>query len=72
VIGTAVDVWRVIEAYKDFDEDLDRMVAETDLSERELRTALAYYERFPKEVDELIALDRRPLEELRRSIRTLP
>ncbi|MGH3993291.1 MAG: hypothetical protein ACRDSN_12630, partial [Pseudonocardiaceae bacterium] len=29
VIGTALDVWQIIEAYKDFDEDFDRMVAET-------------------------------------------
>jgi hypothetical protein len=65
LIGTSLDIWQVVEAYKDFDEDFERAVAETDLTERELRTALSYYERFPQEIDEFIALDRRPLAELR-------
>jgi uncharacterized protein (DUF433 family) len=65
LIGTALDVWQIIEAYKDFDEHFDRTVAETDLTERELRTALAYYQRFPEEIDGFIALNRRPLQELR-------
>ena len=64
LIGTSLDVWQVIEAYQDFASDSDRLVAETDVSERELRTALSYYERFPEEVDSFIALNRRPLAEL--------
>lgn len=64
LIGTALDVWQVVEAYKDFDEDFDRTIAETDLTERALRTALGYHRRFPEEIDELIAMDRRSLEEL--------
>jgi hypothetical protein len=58
LIGTDLDVWQVIAAYKDFDESFDRAIAETDLAERELRTALRYYERFPQEIDDFIALDR--------------
>ncbi len=65
LIGTSLDVWQVIEAYQDFENSFERMIAETDLTERELRTALSYYERFPQDVDDLIALDRRPLAELR-------
>jgi uncharacterized protein (DUF433 family) len=65
LIGTGLDVWQVVEAYKDFGESFDRTVAETDLTERELRTALSYYERFSQEIDDFIALDRRPLAELR-------
>ncbi len=65
LIGTSMDVWQVVEAYKDFDEDLERTVAETDLTARELRTAVSYYERFPQEIDDFIALNRRPLAELR-------
>src|ERR1700682_1922753 len=61
LIGTSLDIWQVVEAYKDYDEDFERAVAETDLTERELRTAVSYYERFPQEIDEFIALDRRPL-----------
>jgi hypothetical protein len=64
LIGTSLDVWQVIETYKDFDESFDRTIAETDLTEGELRTALSYYRRFPQEIDDFIALDRRPLAEL--------
>jgi hypothetical protein len=65
LIGTSLDVWQVIEAYRDFEGSLDRAVAETDLTERQLRTALSYYERFPQDVDDFIAMNRRPLAELR-------
>lgn len=65
LIGTALDVWQVVRAYQDFGS-LDRMVAESDLDERQVKLALAYYERFPDEIDEHIARDRRSLEELRR------
>lgn len=65
LIGTSLDVWQVVEAYKDFEEDFERTVAQTDLATRELRTAVSYYERFPREIDDFIALDRRPLAELR-------
>jgi uncharacterized protein (DUF433 family) len=66
VIGTGLDVWQIVEAYRDFDEDRERMLAETDLSEGQLRTALAYSRRFPEEVEEFIALNRRPVDELLR------
>lgn len=65
LIGTSLDVWQVVEAYQDFDEDFDRMIAETDLSKRELRTALNYYRRFPREIDDFIALNRQPIAVLR-------
>ncbi|HMJ01967.1 MAG TPA: hypothetical protein VK506_03445, partial [Conexibacter sp.] len=65
LIGTSLDVWQVIDAYRDFDGSLDRMIAETDVTERELRSALGYYERFPEEIDSFIALNRRPLADLR-------
>jgi hypothetical protein len=65
LIGTSMDVWQVVEAYRDFDEDFERTVAETDLTARELRTAVSYYESFPQEIDDFIALDRRSLAELR-------
>jgi len=65
LIGTSLDVWQVVEAYQDFGSSFDRTVAETDLTEHQLRTALSYYERFPHDVDDRIALNRRPLAELR-------
>ncbi len=65
LMGTSLDVWQAVEAYKDFDEDLERAVAETDLTAREMWTAVTYYERFPEEIDDFIALNRRSLAELR-------
>jgi uncharacterized protein (DUF433 family) len=65
LIGTALDIWQIIEAHQDFNEDFDRMVGESDLTERQLRTALAYYERFPDEIDEFIASNRRSIQQLR-------
>ena len=65
IIGTAHDVWQVIDAHRDFGS-LKAMVAEgSSLSERQIQLALAYYERFPEEIDEAIALQRRPLAQLR-------
>jgi uncharacterized protein (DUF433 family) len=58
LIGTSLDVWQAIEAYKDADGSFDRTIAETDLTARDLRIALRYYGRFPQEIDESIALDR--------------
>lgn len=65
VIGTAFDIWQVIDAHRDLGS-VEAMVAEgSSLSERQIRLALAYYERFPEEIDEAIALQRRPLAQLR-------
>ena len=64
VIGTAFDIWQVIDAHRDFGS-VEAMVAEGNLSERQIRLALAYHERFPEEIDEAIALNRRPLAQLR-------
>jgi hypothetical protein len=41
------------------------MLAETDLSERQLRLALAYAEAYPDEIEQALAENRRPLEEIR-------
>lgn len=64
IIGTALDVWEIIRAYQDF-ASVERMVAESDLTESQIQLALAYYERFPEEIDAAIADDRRSLQELR-------
>ncbi len=64
VIGTAFDVWQVVDAQRDFGS-VERMVAEGNLSESQIRLAMAYHERFPDEIDEDVARNRRPLEELR-------
>lgn len=64
VIGTALDVWEIVQAYGDFGS-IDRMVRQTDLTERQIRLAMTYYELFPDEIDAAIAEARRPLDELR-------
>lgn len=63
IIGTALDVWQVIEAYEDMGGA--RLAEEGDLSERSLRLALAYRKEYPEEVDEAIALNKRSQEEWR-------
>jgi hypothetical protein len=64
LLGTALDVWQVVEAYQDIGSE--RMLDEGDLSEGKIRLALAYYEAYPKEMDEAVAENRQPLEYWRR------
>lgn len=64
VIGTAFDVWQIVDAYRDAGS-VEAVVAEGNLSERQVRLALAYRERFPEEIEEAIVQNRRPLAELR-------
>lgn len=70
LIGTSLDIWEIIRAFQDFGS-VERMITETDLTERQVRLALAYYERFPEEIDAAITEDRRPLGELRSSFPTI-
>jgi hypothetical protein len=64
VMGTALDVWQIVDAHHDIGS-VERMAAGGAASERQIRLALAYYERFPEEIDAAIADNRRPLEQLR-------
>jgi uncharacterized protein (DUF433 family) len=64
IIGTGFDVWQVIDVYRDF-ESVEHMAASFSLEARHIELALAYYERFPQEIDVAIASNRRPLSELR-------
>lgn len=63
--GTSLDVWQVVDAYGDFGS-VERMARASDVSERHIQLALAYYERFPDEIDDVIARNRAPIEKLRR------
>jgi hypothetical protein len=63
VIGTALDVWQVVDAHRDIGS-IESMAAGGSVGERQIRLALDYYERFPEEVDAAIAENRRPLERL--------
>ena len=64
LIGTALDLWQIADAHRDFDS-VEAMAAEGDLSEFQIRLALAYQERFPEEIEEMIARNRRSISELR-------
>lgn len=65
VIGTALDVWEIVRASRDFDSP-EQMASATDLDERQIRLALAYAEEFSEEVEAAIQDADRPMEHLRR------
>lgn len=64
VIGTSLDVWEIIQAFKDNGESTEKLLAASSLAPRQLRIALAYYREFPEEIDEAIAVNRRSAGEL--------
>jgi uncharacterized protein (DUF433 family) len=63
VIGTALDVWQIVDAHRDIGS-IESMAAGGSASERQIRLALAYYARFGEEIDTAIAENRRPIEQL--------
>lgn len=65
VIGTALDVWQIVEAHRDIGS-IEQMAKGGSASERQIRLALTYYEQFPDEIDEAIAENRRPIGQLER------
>lgn len=70
VIGTALDVWEIVAASRRFASPQE-MAAKTDLSEPQIRLALAYYEESPEEIDEAIRESERPLARLQRDFPTI-
>jgi hypothetical protein len=50
VIGTALDVWEIVVCARSYRTPRE-MVAATDLTDPQVRLALAYYVRFPDEID---------------------
>jgi uncharacterized protein (DUF433 family) len=64
VTGTALDVWEIVHGAQDSGSP-ERLIAESELDERRIRLALAYYERYPEEIDRLLASNRRSVSELR-------
>ncbi len=63
LMGTAFDVWQIVEAYQDI-HSVERMAEDGSVGERQIRLALDYYKRFPDEIDKAIAENRRPIEQL--------
>jgi hypothetical protein len=63
VIGTALDVWQIVDAHRDIGS-VERMADGGSASERQIRLALDYYSMFAEEIDTAIAENRRPIEQL--------
>jgi uncharacterized protein (DUF433 family) len=63
IIGTALDVWQIVDAYRDIGSVQD-MVEGGSANERQIQVALDYYKRFPEEIDTAIAENRRGIEQL--------
>lgn len=63
VIGTALDVWQIVDAHRDMGT-IESMAAGGSANERQVRLALDYYELFPEEIDAAVADNRRPIEQL--------
>jgi hypothetical protein len=66
VIGSGLDVWEIIDLLRSYDGDEELLRSSHPLvGERQLRSARAYAEHFPEEIEPLLEENHRPLEELR-------
>lgn len=70
VIGTALDVWEIASASRSYGTARE-MASATDMTEPQIRLALAYYAEFPSEIEAAIADNERPLAELQRQYPTI-
>lgn len=64
MIGTALDVWQIVEAHRDVGS-VSELAAGGAASARQIELALAYAGRFGEEIDRAVADNRRSLEQLR-------
>ena len=62
VIGSGLDIWEICQMTDEF-ESVEEVVADTQLTDRQVRLALAYRDRYPEEIEEAICENVRPLEE---------
>jgi len=66
VIGSGLDVWELVDLLRSYEGDAEKLRGNHPLvSDRHLRLARAYAERFPEEIEALLEANRRPLDELR-------
>jgi hypothetical protein len=66
VIGSGLDVWELIDLLRSYEGDDEELRESHPLvSDRHLRVARAYAERFPDEIADFLDANRRPLDELR-------
>jgi uncharacterized protein (DUF433 family) len=64
VIGSNLDVWEIAELLDDVGSP-EKVVADSHLTERQVRLAAAYREAYPEEIEQAIAENRRSPEEWR-------
>lgn len=64
VIGSGLDVWEIAQMIDEFGS-ATKLVAQTQLTPAQVRLTVAYRDAYPTEVDEAIAENRRPIDELR-------
>jgi uncharacterized protein (DUF433 family) len=62
VIGSGLDIWEVVQMLDDFGS-IERLTDETQLTEPQVRLAIAYRESYPEEIAEAVAQNRRTAEE---------
>ena len=63
VIGTGLDVWEILHMLEDFGSP-EALAADMPLSLSHVRLAMAYREAYPDEIDEAIADNRRPVDDV--------
>jgi uncharacterized protein (DUF433 family) len=64
VIGSGLDVWEIAQMLEDYGS-IEQLVADTQLTERQVALALAYRDSYPEEIAEAIAENRRSPDEWR-------
>jgi uncharacterized protein (DUF433 family) len=58
VIGTGLDIWEIIEMLEDYGS-IARLVDDAEVSDRQVRLAVAYRDAYPQEIAEAISENRR-------------
>lgn len=59
IAGTGLEVWEIIDAYQQDELSFEELKEEFPwLTEMQLRAALGYYERYPKEIDARLEIER--------------
>ena len=64
VVGSGLDVWEIVEML-DHHGSAKQLTADTHLTERQVALAEAYRQSYPDEIDDALAENRRPLDEVR-------
>ena len=63
VIGSGLDVWEIVQMLEDFGS-ADALLADTQMTPAQVRLAVAYRDAYPDEIDEAIADNRRPIDDV--------